>query len=122
MCVKNVLNFGSGLAHNFIDIFNKLVDKGAARFQADAPDQIDINDGSLVFVNGGTSRSQVDDLTVIKGIGPTFAARLENAGVTTYKSLAKLTPDELKEITHVADWQGNPGDWINQAKSYENSH
>jgi len=123
MCAKKVFYFGLGVADFLRDKFNQLVDKGlGGRFQADASAYNDIQNGTLVLANGGTNGQIKDDLTVIKGIGPTFASRLENAGVTSYQSLAKLTPDELKEITHVADWQGDPGDWIIQAKSYGNSH
>jgi predicted flap endonuclease-1-like 5' DNA nuclease len=58
-----------------------------------------------------------DDLTKIKGIGPTFAKRLQEAGITTYQSLASLTADQIKEVTSVADWQADPEQWIVAAKA-----
>lgn len=58
-----------------------------------------------------------DDLTTISGIGPTFARRLNEAGVTTYAHLASLSPDDVVTITQVAEWQGDPVDWINQARA-----
>lgn len=57
-----------------------------------------------------------DDLTTINGIGPTFARRLNESGITTYKALAAATPERIREITHVAVWQSNPADWIKEAK------
>lgn len=58
-----------------------------------------------------------DDLTVIDGIGPTFAQRLNEAGILTYGQLANLEPDQVVEITHVANWQADPADWIRQARA-----
>ena len=58
-----------------------------------------------------------DDLTVINGIGPTFAKRLQAAGITTFQALASATPDHIKEVAKLADWQANPADWIAAAKA-----
>lgn len=57
-----------------------------------------------------------DDLTQITGIGPAFAQRLNEAGVHTYKQLAELSPQEIREIVHISEWQGDPEAWIAQAK------
>ncbi len=57
-----------------------------------------------------------DDLTVINGIGPTFAKRLKAAGITSYQALAEAAPDHVKEVAKLADWQANPEDWIAAAK------
>ncbi len=38
-----------------------------------------------------------DNLTVIKGIGPVIAKRLNQAGIYTYEQLADLTLDEFEE-------------------------
>jgi predicted flap endonuclease-1-like 5' DNA nuclease len=56
-----------------------------------------------------------DDLTAIKGIGPTFARRLAEAGVTTYAALADATPEHLREITK-APPMAEPDEWIAQAR------
>ncbi len=61
--------------------------------------------------------SETDDLTTISGIGPTFARRLNESGVSTFGQLASLSPDEVVTITHVAEWQGDPVAWISQAES-----
>lgn len=53
-----------------------------------------------------------DDLTKIKGIGPTFARRLQEAGLDSYAKLSAATPEQIKEAAKLAVWQGNPAEWI----------
>ena len=48
--------------------------------------------------------SEPDDLTQIKGIGPTFARRLKEAGIVTYRQLARTTPDDLEQRPGVDEW------------------
>lgn len=57
-----------------------------------------------------------DDLTQINGIGPTFARRLNEAGIYSFAALAAATPEQVKEITKVANWQADPVDWIVAAR------
>lgn len=60
-----------------------------------------------------------DDLTKINGIGPTYAGRLYNAGITTYAALAQLTPAQIKAIV-APGRTGNFIDaeaWITQAQA-----
>jgi hypothetical protein len=56
-----------------------------------------------------------DDLKSIEGIGPTYARRLNDAGVSTFAQLAEADPDYLGEITGVIRW--DPNDWISQARA-----
>jgi predicted flap endonuclease-1-like 5' DNA nuclease len=39
-----------------------------------------------------------DDLQAIKGVGPVFAKRLNEAGVYTFEQMARLTPREMEAI------------------------
>ncbi|HEX9839870.1 MAG TPA: DUF4332 domain-containing protein [Anaerolineales bacterium] len=39
-----------------------------------------------------------DNLQAIKGIGPVFSQRLNEAGITTFEQLARLKPKELEKI------------------------
>ena len=57
-----------------------------------------------------------DDLTEIKGIGPVFAERLRQAGITTFADVAKASPDQLREVTHATS-VANPDEWIEQAQA-----
>lgn len=58
-----------------------------------------------------------DDLTKISGIGPAFARRLAEAGISTYAELASMTAQEVRERTQLAEWQGDPEEWISQAQA-----
>ena len=55
-----------------------------------------------------------DELDVISGIGPATARRLNEAGITTYKQLGKLSPEQLQNISGTNRW--DPNEWIEQAK------
>lgn len=45
-----------------------------------------------------TDKDGNDNFQAIKGIGPVFAKRLKDAGVTTFEQLSRLTSKELEEI------------------------
>ena len=45
-----------------------------------------------------TDREGNDNFQAIKGIGPVFSQRLNEAGITTFEQLARLKPKELEEI------------------------
>ncbi|MEZ4868183.1 MAG: phospholipase D-like domain-containing protein [Caldilineaceae bacterium] len=60
-----------------------------------------------------------DDLTKIRGIGPTYASRLYAAGITTFAALAQLTPAEIRAVA-APGRAGNFIDaesWITQAET-----
>lgn len=57
-----------------------------------------------------------DDLTEIKGIGPVFAERLRQAGITTFADVAQASADQLRDVTHATS-VANPDEWIEQAKA-----
>lgn len=44
------------------------------------------------------TRSEKDNLKVIKGIGPAIEKKLNNAGIYTFEALARLTNEELENI------------------------
>ena len=64
------------------------------------------------------SAAPADDLTKIKGVGPTFEQRMREAGVTTFVQVAEATPEELEHIVQPAAWQRiDFADWRQQAKN-----
>jgi predicted flap endonuclease-1-like 5' DNA nuclease len=64
-------------------------------------------------------RSHPDTLTVIKGIGPVYQWKLRDAGISTYKQLAKADPEQLRRMLGVKSWQKvNIGAWIEQARDW----
>lgn len=57
--------------------------------------------------------SRSDDLTIIKGIGPVYAARLEEAGITSLADLGKAEAESVATSIDVP--AGRVGDWIKEA-------
>lgn len=126
--LKKILYFGLGLADLLYANFDELVRAGEERYnKLLGPDQpieeiVEIETViSVKPVSEGVDLTSVvavaDDLTTIPGIGPAFAKRFQEAGITTYQALASLTADQIKEITRVADWQADPDEWIVAAKA-----
>lgn len=99
---KNVMKLLAGLSGLFFEKIYSLVPNEAAVKEV-------IADTPVVVTKA--------DLTEINGIGPTFARRLQEAGITSFAALSAQTPEYLKEVTKAADWQANPMDWIAQAKA-----
>ncbi len=65
--------------------------------------------------NGPAALAAGDDLTAVNGIGPVYAKRLADAGVTTFRQLAGSDADELAARTELsrerlADWIGKAGE------------
>ena len=56
-----------------------------------------------------------NDLTEINGIGPTYAERLDSAGVGTFADLAAADPTSLAERIDVPE--SRIADWREQARS-----
>jgi predicted flap endonuclease-1-like 5' DNA nuclease len=58
-----------------------------------------------------------DDLTMLEGIGPIYAARLRDNGITTFAELASTDEARLAEIIDAPAWRRiEYGDWITQAR------
>ena len=59
-----------------------------------------------------------DRLEDVKGIGPIFTQRLNEAGIYTLDQLAQLTPEQITEMMEKDDqsFSGDPEDWIKQAR------
>lgn len=58
----------------------------------------------------------LDQLTVIKGIGPRIQSKLYLAGIDTFAKLAKSDPARLREILGQVARTANVASWIEQAK------
>lgn len=56
-----------------------------------------------------------DDLTLVKGIGPVYSSRLNEAGITTFAALAETDPGTTAARIEVPAEAVK--DWIEQAKA-----
>lgn len=65
---------------------------------------------------GASGEQRLDQLTVIKGIGPRLQSKLYLAGVHTYADLAESDPAKLREILGQAARTASVENWIKQAK------
>lgn len=57
------------------------------------------------------------DIQKIKGIGPKYAQKLADAGITTLDDLANSTPGQLAEIIQARGALARYDDWIKQAQA-----
>ena len=56
-------------------------------------------------------------LTLINGIGPRYAQRLKEAGITSLTQLANTSADDVRTALKMQEWQGrNIQTWIDEAK------
>jgi len=83
---------------------------GTAAGGEEADDDDDDHDDDA---SGGDAAAEPDDLTEIKGVGPAYAERLEDAGVTTFAGLAEADPEELAAATDLSPKR--VGRWVDRA-------
>lgn len=77
------------------------------------PDPAPPTDSPPRFRTGGTGG---DDLTEIKGIGPAFAQRLKDSGITTFSTLAGEDAATVAEIANTTETAAQR--WIDNAASH----
>lgn len=60
-----------------------------------------------------------DDIEMIRGIGPVLRVKLNELGITTFKQIAALSPEDIQRIDAVLDFRGRieREDWIGQART-----
>ncbi len=84
------------------------------RFQP-IPPHHDGQPGGDHQAKGTAPTNTQDDLTIILGIGPSYAARLADAGVTGLADLASRTPSDLADEIDIAE--SKVAEWIREAAS-----
>lgn len=58
--------------------------------------------------------TRADNLSIIKGVGPAFAQRFNEAGIYTFEQLAQTTPENIREI--IGTSRGDSNEWIEEAR------
>ena len=59
-----------------------------------------------------------DDLSLISGVGPVLVKKLNEAGYTTFKQIAEMTPEQIAELDEKLNFKGRieRDQWVEQAK------
>ncbi|CAA9521152.1 MAG: hypothetical protein AVDCRST_MAG91-2203 [uncultured Sphingomonadaceae bacterium] len=98
----------TGLAASTDDAGDNDVASGAAAAVEDIADQfLGIDAHPAPPGAPGGPAPAVDDLQVMKGVGPKLAALLHAEGITRFSQIAGLTPDDLTRLdTHLGAFKG----------------
>jgi len=90
----------------------------ASSAETDTTDDTDSAEADATDDGGSAGEEQrvpSEAVDVIKGIGPTYADRLSNAGVETVADLADADADEISQRADVP--RGRLEDWIQRART-----
>lgn len=120
--LKKLFYIGLGFSIIAVKKSVSLIQEKREQYTADAqaeeaPEPVETADEAVVIVEDSVVVSEADDLTQITGIGPTYAKRLVEAGITTFAGLAETSPEELREVTKATGKSADPESWIAQAGS-----
>jgi polyhydroxyalkanoate synthase len=99
---------GGAHANLWPDVCDWLADRDATEAGPTADDGADATGDSVTNTNG-----HAPDIETIRGIGPTYADRLHEAGIDTVADLAEYDPEQLAEIADAA--ASRTAYWIDQA-------
>ncbi len=66
----------------------------------------------------GAPSSGGDDLSLLSGVGPVLEKKLREAGISTFRQIAELTPEQAAELDEKLNLRGRieREEWIEQAK------
>ena len=119
--LKNVIDLTAGIVGLVFDKLEGLTPEELASTESEAveiaeSDEVESAVSGDATVSGEVVTAEPDDLTEISGIGRAFAQRLNKAGILTYRQLANMSADQVREVTRAAQWQGDPASWIAEAE------
>lgn len=87
--------------------------------RAAMPDTAESLPSAITVPAAGLGPEVRDDLTRIKGIGKVIERKLNELGITTFRQLASLSPEDVHRINTVLDFPGRieREHWVEQARS-----
>ena len=90
-----------------------------ATSQSSAPAAELPNETSALHGAAAPSGRARDDLTRIKGIGPTLKDKLYGLGIMSFQQIAEFTPADIARVNEVLDFPGRieREQWVEQAKA-----
>lgn len=99
-----------------VEAFESAVVEPAVEILAEAVEALPPRPGNLLDM----APPMIDDLKLIKGVGPKLETLLNDLGVYTYAQVAEFSPSDLEWIdAHLGTFRGRPlrDDWIGQARA-----
>lgn len=109
----------AGGIHSYDDLAAATPDQLRDIIKPSAMQQINFDSWSAQAVSLANTRSlrAGDDLTRLEGIGPVYAAKLRDGGITSFVELAAADEETLAGIISAPAWRRiNYGEWIEQAR------
>ncbi len=94
---KNVIDLAAGIVGL---VFDRLEGLTTDELESAEPEEVELAESEEV------EAAESDDLTEISGIGRAFAQRLNEAGIQTYRQLANMSADQVREVTRAAQCSG----------------
>lgn len=116
--VKRSLSYLTEKKDKASEQLDNLMATEAAASQFEATEQSTVREGTGDIVSRAkesAAEPAADDLTKINGIGPTYAKRLMETGITTFGALSNSSPEELRIITKATGKAADTESWIIQA-------
>jgi small subunit ribosomal protein S2 len=84
---------------------------------------VEVSDEAVVETPEAVETPEVDvaadSLTEINGIGPVLEGKLNGLGITTFKQIAEMTPEDVERVDAELNFKGRieREEWISQAKA-----
>lgn len=113
---KNYITLTAGLISLVFEKFGQAEKRAARRVESETKPMAEAAAQVVETAAAPKPLPKRDDLTLINGIGPTFARRLYDGGIDTFAKLAAAQPEEVKAVAKLAAWQADPATWITAAK------
>ncbi len=95
-----------------------VIKEEAPKAKKAAPKKAEVKAEEAPAPKAETAAASADDLTKLKGVGPAYAKKLNEAGITSFAQIAALTAEGVAELEEKLNASGRVerDGWIEQAK------